>query len=135
MPRTDDTDEIVLPQCPFGVETLGQVRDMVHREVLRVGLQPADAFRFVQAIGEALANAIEHGGEARFVVVGRARGCLRAEVHDSGRAARIYIPRQPPSPEHDGGRGLWLMSQLADGLEICMTRDGTTVRIEVALNW
>jgi hypothetical protein len=57
---------------------------------------------------------------------------LRAEVHDNGNAQQLIIPKQMPSPEQVDGRGLWLISELADAVEL-ETANGTTVRIDARL--
>src|SRR5690348_15984457 len=113
MDRTDSADDVVVPRSSFGVHNLAEVRERVQLAAEGRGLSPEAAEGFVQAVSEALANALRHGGPARSIVVRSSGDRLRAEVHDNGNAQQLIIPKQMPSPEQVDGRGLWLISELA----------------------
>lgn len=93
----------------------------------------------VLAVDEALANAIEHGslpGAPVEVATTVAAGGDVAEVlvTDRGRPgarAPLGVPAPPP-PSSDHGRGLIIMSALADGLEVRRAGRGTRVRLRFA---
>jgi anti-sigma regulatory factor (Ser/Thr protein kinase) len=88
----------------------------------------------VLAVGEAIANSIAHGG---------GRGTLRlwtsddrgvvAEIRDSGKLVNPLAGRSRPHPASaNGGRGLWMMHQLCDLVEIRAAEEGLTLRLHVA---
>ncbi|MEA2247596.1 MAG: hypothetical protein QOH46_2125 [Solirubrobacteraceae bacterium] len=94
------------------------------------GRRGAEVLRIV---GEALSNACRHAA-ARHIVV-RVRGSearLWVEVADDGRG---FEPGRPPSALHGQGlRGMRERAELLDAdLDIRSDRDGTTVRLGVAL--
>jgi serine phosphatase RsbU (regulator of sigma subunit)/anti-sigma regulatory factor (Ser/Thr protein kinase) len=82
--------------------------------------------RIVLSVNEAAANAVEHAygpGRASFTVHADAQASFVAvEVRDRGRW-------RPPRGE-DGGRGLLLMRELADVVEVEHDAEGTRVRLE-----
>ncbi len=132
MEPTDYAEDVVVPRLSFGVENLSEVRLTVQVAAEHCGLAAEAVARFVQAVSEALANAIRHGGSDRWFLIRKSAHRLRAEVHDSGNSKALIVPEQTPSPDQLNGRGLWLMSQLADRLEF-KTTGGTTVGIEARL--
>lgn len=85
------------------------------------------------ATGEVIANAFEHG-RPPVVVTASWDGRLRVEVHDHGGAAAD--PAQwgltPPAADTGRGRGMWIVRQLTDRLDVHHGPDGTRVHIEVA---
>jgi serine phosphatase RsbU (regulator of sigma subunit)/anti-sigma regulatory factor (Ser/Thr protein kinase) len=84
--------------------------------------------RIVLSVNEAAANAVEHAygpGHATFAVHADAQAPFVAvEVRDHG---RWRLPRG-----EDGGRGLLLMRELADVVEVEHDAEGTRVRLEWA---
>lgn len=107
---------------------------------LAAGLPPPAAFDLEVALGEALINAYQHAYGGR----GRGRICVTfasdtteftVTVRDSGKPLSTppRIPRSL-SRNDDRGRGLWLMSQLTDDLEVihpARRGRGTAVRMRV----
>jgi anti-sigma regulatory factor (Ser/Thr protein kinase) len=84
----------------------------------------------VLALEELIANAQEHGAPP-VEVTAWGDGRMVIEVTDGGsmRSAPA-APARPPTSDQDRGRGLWIVSQLADHLSVASTTRGTTVRIE-----
>ncbi len=114
-------------------------RDSV-REMLRsAGWGHEGVELAILAVDEALANAIEHGsmpGAPLEIETTVAAGAGAAEVlvTDRGRPgarAPLGIPATPP-PSSDHGRGLIIMSALADQLEVRRAGRGTRVRLRFA---
>lgn len=89
------------------------------------------------AVGEALANAIEHGSPAGGAIeVGLAvtPEWATVRVADSGRmgaAVPIRAP-VPPFPTSPRGRGRLLMARLAEQVEVCSDGQGTSVVLRFA---
>ena len=114
-------------------------RDAV-REMLRsAGWGHEGVELAILAVDEALANAIEHGSmpgapleiETSVAAGGGAAEVLVTDRGRPGARAPLGIPAPPP-PSSDHGRGLIIMSALADELEIRRAGRGTRVRLRFA---
>ena len=105
--------------------SLVAVRRALGRWLRATGVDDADAYEIQVACGEACSNAITHAyppGEAHFAVrANREAGELLIEVSDFG----AWRPPRGGS----GGRGLALIEQLTDSLEVERGIAGTTVRM------
>lgn len=114
--------DLVVPADPASLAT---VRRALGRWLRWTSVADADAYEIQVACGEACANAIAHAyppGDAHFAVRARSEdGDLVIEVGDFG---SWQAPR-----EGAGGRGLALIEQLTDSLEIDRGAAGTTVRM------
>ena len=111
--------------------SLGSLRAGVRRDALRAGLGQDRAHDLVVAVSELAANSLRHGG---------GRGVLRSwddgaalvhEIEDAGVIADPLVGRRLPPPEATGGRGLWVVNQLCDLVELSSDGRGTTVRIHM----
>jgi len=60
-------------------------------------------------------------------------GDVVCEVTDGGRLDDPLAGRRTPAPSEPGGRGLWLMNQLCDLVELRATAAGVTLRLHMAL--
>ena len=114
-------------------------RDSV-REMLRsAGWGHEGVELAILAVDEALANALEHGSmpgapleiETSVAAGGGAAEVLVTDRGRPGARAPLGIPAPPP-PSSDHGRGLIIMSALADVLEIRRAGRGTRVRLRFA---
>ena len=104
------------PQCS------GLVREKVAAFAAEQRLHPEDAREFVVAIGEALANAIEHSRSQIVEIACWVDGSdkLIATVVDSGRGFS-GVPDGPvhlPPPHAERGRGLPIMRRYSDVFSI-----------------
>jgi anti-anti-sigma factor len=121
-------------RMPAEPAELASMRRTVARWAAAAGL-PGEVVDDLQlALGEAMANAVEHAyaddsaGECEYLVAQDADGDLRVSVVDHGRW------RPPPADRGHRGRGLELISALADGVQVDRTTAdgaGTTVRFRV----
>ena len=55
---------------------------------------------------------------------------MTCQVSDSGRIRDPLAGRVRPEPDARGGRGLWLVNQLCDLVQIRTGSSGTTVRVQ-----
>jgi anti-sigma regulatory factor (Ser/Thr protein kinase) len=102
----------------FGRHGLGAVRARAREFGLAAGLPADRAVDLVLAVGEAVANAVRHGGGGGTLTMWRQDAEVIVEVRDSGRLANPLSGRRRPSKSARGGRGLWLMHQLCDLVEL-----------------
>ncbi|SFL80339.1 SpoIIE family protein phosphatase [Geodermatophilus ruber] len=120
-------------QLPADPARLSAARRAVTAWAVAAAL-PEDTTEDLQlALGEALANAVEHAyagagaGECSYRVARDADGSVRVEVRDTG------LWRPPPADRGYRGRGLELISALATDVEVSHGEDrpGTTVRFRM----
>ncbi|MFI6871532.1 SpoIIE family protein phosphatase [Nocardia sp. NPDC050406] len=120
---------IVLPATPARVT---EARNRLRRWLIDHDIAPDRGYDILLAVGEALANAIEHGGhsDGRSTVsieAFRVRDSVVATVSDPG----TWSP-DPTTPALDGelrGRGYTLMHGLADHVDTLRTPHGTRVTL------
>jgi anti-sigma regulatory factor (Ser/Thr protein kinase) len=110
---------------------LRNVRGMVADHGRSCGLQPIRVNDLVLAVDEIMINAVSHGGGRGTLRMWRAGERAVCEVRDEGRLEDAMVGRLPPSHTSRGGRGLWLVNQLCDLVQIRSTATGTVVRVEV----
>ena len=124
------------PPLPHHLQTSG-VRWLVATLVLIV-LAVVVFARGLQglAVGvavEVATNSLRHGGGRGTLRVWREDGALVCEVRDAGRLQNPMAGRERPTPERDGGRGLWMVNQLCDLVQLRSFPDGAAVRVHVYL--
>ncbi|MCX4775647.1 sensor histidine kinase [Streptomyces sp. NBC_01264] len=115
---------------------LAEVREHAEAWARGTALTPARRGDLVLAISEASANSLSHGGgkgTLRLWTTGGPGAGVVAEIHDAGRLADPLAGRRRPSlASADGGRGLWMIHQLCDLVEVRATADGFTLRLHMA---
>jgi serine/threonine-protein kinase RsbW len=124
-----------LLETPFAEGELPAIRHRLEEIACGCGLDPDEAYDWVIAVNELMANAIRHGGGAGELRVWR-DGDLWCEVRDKGPgfAAEPYLePRERPAPSADGGMGLWIAQRMTHGMLIESGPSGTAVRMRTPL--
>jgi anti-sigma regulatory factor (Ser/Thr protein kinase) len=107
------------------------LRRSAERELLRV---PGDvAGDVLLALDEAVGNAIRHGsrgGRPVQVTLQVDQDWVHMTVRDHGPTAELpCLPAGPPPTLADGGRGLWLISQLVDEVRLERAGRGTLLSL------
>jgi anti-sigma regulatory factor (Ser/Thr protein kinase) len=120
--------ELWLPADPAELVTARRFAEAAARDF---GLDDDACFRFILAVNEAVANAIEHGapsaeGNVRLLISTRGDS-LSFEVRDWGRFAVKWPHPEEQLPER--GRGLALMASLVDEVDLKPAEDSTVVRL------
>lgn len=120
-------------ELAFGTGELAAVRAKVTACATEHGMDGARLQDLLIAATEVAANSIKYGG---------GRGTLRTwvqddifvcEFRDSGHILDPLVGRVRPTFDQHGGRGMWLVQQLCDLVQIRSTaQGGTTVRLQVA---
>ena len=136
--RTDDVALVVIRLLPAplvnGRPAVPAQLAVMRREVrewARAAALPADQLGDLQlALGEAVANAVEHAyagepGQVRYRVAVAAGGGVEVEVTDDGGW------RQPPTDPGFRGRGLLIIDRISRSTTVEHTDTGTTVRFVV----
>ncbi len=120
----------------YAVELTGDPADIprVRQDLREMAVRTGFAGRasdLVLMLDELVANALEHGGPP-ITVRAWHDGRLIMTVSDTGGGfdQRSVLRTHPPAMLGKRGRGLWIVRQVADHVEIDSTPQGTTVRIE-----
>jgi anti-sigma regulatory factor (Ser/Thr protein kinase) len=66
--------------------------------------------------------------------VWREKHALVCEVRDGGRLVEPLLGRERPRPEQASGRGLWLVNQLCDLVQMRSSPDGNVVRLQMRVS-
>ncbi|CAN5226287.1 hypothetical protein BH20ACT20_BH20ACT20_08020 [soil metagenome] len=121
-PAVGERFTLTLPAQPG---ELASMRALLRRWLGQADGTDEEVAEILIAAGEAATNAIEHGGnDAPFEVAGVMDGDeVDLTVTDRG-------SWREKSPERGGGRGLALIRELMDEVEVTRAVDGTTVRMK-----
>jgi anti-sigma regulatory factor (Ser/Thr protein kinase) len=87
----------------------------------------------VLAVNELASNSVRHGGGQGRLRVWRQARSLLCEVHDAGHLDVTLVGRRRPLPDAQSGRGLWLVNELCDDVQVCSSAAGTVVRVHKCL--
>ncbi|MFJ7272409.1 anti-sigma factor RsbA family regulatory protein [Streptomyces sp. NPDC099050] len=114
---------------------LAEVREYAAAWARGTALSAARRGDLVLAVSEAAANSLSHGGGKGtlrlWTTVGPGAGVV-AEIHDAGRLADPLAGRRRPSlASANGGRGLWMIHQLCDLVEVRALPEGFTLRLHM----
>ncbi|TFV71872.1 sensor histidine kinase [Blastococcus sp. CT_GayMR19] len=116
----------------FGPDDVPATRRTVAQYVRRVGLPEEQVQILELAASELATNSIRHGGGAGTVAMWLEPGAVVIEFSDSGHLADPLTGRLTPPLDSVGGRGLYLVHQLCDLVQVRSSPAGTTVRV---LTW
>jgi anti-sigma regulatory factor (Ser/Thr protein kinase) len=111
---------------------LSAARRFLHDQALRAGVRPERMGDLLVAANEVLTNALVHGNSAASLWAWADDGHFVCQVEDGGGGiADPLAGYRPPSLDASMGRGLWLVRQLVDLLQIEPGPPGTRVRLHV----
>jgi anti-sigma regulatory factor (Ser/Thr protein kinase) len=127
-----------LPEAPascverrFQIESLGGLRALVLEEATKAGLSEARARDAVVAVNEVATNSLRHAGGVGLFRTWHAGDTLICEVADDGHIDEPLVGRTRPDSRTPGGRGLWMVNQLCELVQVRSSAAGTTVRMHV----
>jgi anti-sigma regulatory factor (Ser/Thr protein kinase) len=99
------------------------------------GLDDDRRFDLLLAVNEAAVNTFVHGDGHGVLRMWRDNGDLVCELSDGGASiADPLVGRRRPDPRTSTGRGLWMINQICDLVELRPGRSGTTVRLHMSLS-
>ncbi|MFD9359580.1 anti-sigma factor RsbA family regulatory protein [Streptomyces sp. NPDC060031] len=115
---------------------LAEVRAHAERWARGTALTAARRGDLVLAVSEAAANSLAHGGGKGTLRLWTSTGPgaeVVAEIRDGGRLGDPLAGRRRPAlASAQGGRGLWMIHQLCDLVEVRATDGGFTLRLHMA---
>ena len=118
---------------PEAARDIARLRQTVIRRAVDAGLSPDRAFEMGLAVTEAMTNSVRHAGGRGRLRMWQDPGAFTCEVSDSGHMADPMAGRRMPAPTDTGGRGLLLVHELSDLVQVrSNANDGSMVRIT---NW
>jgi anti-sigma regulatory factor (Ser/Thr protein kinase) len=112
-------------------DRLSELRQVVAKHASAAGLSPDRVDDLVLAVDEIATNSVIHGG---------GHGVLRAwvdgdmlvhEVRDGGHIEDPLVGRRRPAPYQTSGRGLWVVNELCDLVQLRSSAAGTVVRLHM----
>ena len=115
----------------FGPGPLAAVRDFVLQRCRSTGLDAGKAADLMVVVSELASNSVMHGGGSGTVRLWEDDNTLVCEVRDEGQIQDPLVGRVRPTVDRRDGRGLWLVHQLCDLVQIRSSDHGTVVRAHV----
>ena len=116
-------------EMAFTSEDLGVLRRFLAQWADAQTLAVAATEELVLAVNELATNSVRYGGGSGLLALWRERDTLLCEVRDAGHLEDPLVGRQRPRPDQHSGRGIWLVHQLCDHVQIRSSPRGTTVRV------
>jgi anti-sigma regulatory factor (Ser/Thr protein kinase) len=113
----------------YGAADLRPTRLTVGSFARSCGLSSGQCEALELAAGELAANSVHHGGGTGSLAMWRTDEAAVVEFSDRGRLAEPLIGRVPPGVDRSAGRGLYLVNQLCDLVQVRSGAWGTTVRV------
>lgn len=126
------------PTCAtFTVTDLLFVREEVAALAAGCRFAPERAADLLLAVSEVAANSVRHGGGCGVLHWWRQSDAgaeaVVCEVSDVGHIGDPLVGRRTPSEQDEGGRGVWMVNQLCDLVQVRSCPDGTVVRMLVRI--
>lgn len=109
---------------------LAEFRAFVADRARAAGLDPERTSDLVVAANEIVSNSVLYGGGSARVRVWREDAVI-CEVRDAGRITNALIGRQVPGVGEHDSRGLWMVNQLCDLVQVRSSTEGTVVRLHM----
>ena len=126
--------------CPYDLavvltyrDDLARVRACTTAHADRAGPPDRRVRDLVLAVEELAANTLKHTGGPGTLAIWTTPDDLICQVHDRGLIKEPLAGRFRPNPADLGGRGLWVVNQLCDLVEIRTSRYGTDIRLHMRL--
>jgi anti-sigma regulatory factor (Ser/Thr protein kinase) len=108
------------------------VREFTAIRAQRAGLPPHRVQDLVIAVAELAANTLAHTNGPGAVTVWVTPDEIVCQVQDQGEISNPLAGKVRPAPDAPGGgRGLWLVHEVCDRVEIRSSQAGTTVRVHM----
>ena len=113
----------------FQAGSLGGLRDHVVREASQAGISDTQLRNMVTAVNEVASNSLRHAGGWGVLRLWQNEDDFICDVSDDGRIDEPLVGRRRPGIGDARGRGLWMVNQLCELVQVRSTPTGTTVRM------
>ncbi len=134
-----DLFEEALPDAPSGAvevtfdgRSIAAVRRVVGRRAAAAGLDRGAQRDLVLAADELAVNSVRHGGGSGTLRIWLEDIDVVCEIADRGHITDVLGGCRRPGPIARDGRGLWMVNQLCDLVQIRSSEAGTVVRVRMA---
>ncbi|HEY7174950.1 MAG TPA: ATP-binding protein [Micromonosporaceae bacterium] len=118
----------------LSLDTLTAIRTLVAAAARDCGLDEDRTHNFAVAVDEAMTNAIRYATGAEVSISAENGAWVGAEIRDRGPGIPAGTSAELPPPGAVTGRGLWLMHNLCDQVDIDTGPQGTVVRLVMLVN-
>jgi anti-sigma regulatory factor (Ser/Thr protein kinase) len=115
----------------FEAGAMSELRSLVASEAMEAGLGGVRAEETVAAVNELASNSVRHGGGGGVLRMWMTADSFICEVSDGGHIDEPLVGRRRPRTDMPGGRGLWMVNQLCELVQVRTGSEGTTVRVHV----
>ncbi|MCU1345973.1 MAG: hypothetical protein JWL70_2239 [Acidimicrobiia bacterium] len=117
----------------FRSQQLREVRRFLAAHCAQAGLSAQRSQELILAVNELATNGLLYGGGEPTLAVWQEPSALICEMRDQGHVTDPLVGRQRPAVESPSGRGMWIVNQLCDLVQLRQFPAGTTVRVHVRL--
>lgn len=114
---------------PIDGGNLPAVRHAVRLHASVAGLSRTRTAEMVLAVSELATNSVRHGGGHGTLTSWSTADAVVHEVRDGGRIDHPLVGRIRPADRQAHGRGLWLVHQVCDLVQLRSSPAGTAVRV------
>jgi anti-sigma regulatory factor (Ser/Thr protein kinase) len=120
-------------ELAFDREGLARLRHLLAgwASGLKLGCERTE--NLVLAVDELASNSVRYGGGGGTLQMWSENETLLVEIRDEGHIEESLVGRTRPTPEQPAGRGLWLVNQLCDLVQIRSSPAGSVVRVHMHL--
>jgi anti-sigma regulatory factor (Ser/Thr protein kinase) len=137
-PDPDVPFALSLPSAPvdadqfaFDIQSLPALRRFIATRGAAFGLADDRLSDLILAVNELGTNSVRHGGGLGVVRLWQDGPHVVAEVRDHGCIDDPFVGRERPAVDGLGGRGLWLVNQLCDLVQVRSSAAGCVVRVRM----
>jgi anti-sigma regulatory factor (Ser/Thr protein kinase) len=113
----------------FETESLAGLRHSVFSLAVAKGFDTARATEVVIAVNEIATNSLRHGGGSGTLRAWVESDTLIFEVRDAGHIHEALVGRRRPGQDGASGRGLWMVNQLCELVQVRSSHEGSAVRL------
>ncbi len=113
----------------YGPADIPATRRTVAQYARRSGLPDDKVEILALAASELATNSVRHGGGAGTVAMWTTPSATLVEFRDAGRLTDPLTGRLMPTLEQEGGRGVFLVNQLCDLVQLRSSTSGTSIRL------
>ena len=117
----------------FSHGDLASLREFIARRASADGLAGQRLGDLVLAVDELATNSLRYARGEGTLRAWRENGSLLIEVADEGHIADPLAGRDCPDADEVGGRGLYLVNQLCDLVQLRSSPEGSVIRVHMHL--